>query len=71
MSLSNIQNVKIQTSVECLQKNSSFANFGRALACAICKCAVLWVGFLFKNFKHNYMVVDAVVRNFEIIGEAP
>jgi len=28
-------------------ENSSFANFGRALACAICKCAVLWVGFLF------------------------
>jgi uncharacterized protein with HEPN domain len=24
----------------------------------------------FKEFKQNYMVVDAVVRNFEIIGEA-
>jgi len=24
----------------------------------------------FKDFKQNYMVVDAVVRNFEIIGEA-
>ena len=24
----------------------------------------------FKEFKMNYMVVDAVVRNFEIIGEA-
>jgi hypothetical protein len=27
-----------------VEKNSSFANFGRALACAICKCAVLCVG---------------------------
>jgi len=26
------------------QENSSFANFGRALACAVCKCAVLCVG---------------------------
>ena len=24
----------------------------------------------FKEFKMNYMIVDAVVRNFEIIGEA-
>ena len=24
----------------------------------------------FTDFKKNYMVVDAVVRNFEIIGEA-
>ena len=24
----------------------------------------------FKDFKQNYMIVDAVVRNFEIIGEA-
>jgi uncharacterized protein with HEPN domain len=24
----------------------------------------------FKEFKQNYMIVDAVVRNFEIIGEA-
>lgn len=24
----------------------------------------------FKEFKKNYMVVDAVIRNFEIIGEA-
>jgi uncharacterized protein with HEPN domain len=24
----------------------------------------------FEEFKQNYMVVDAVVRNFEIIGEA-
>lgn len=24
----------------------------------------------FKEFKQNYMAVDAVVRNFEIIGEA-
>ena len=24
----------------------------------------------FKKFKQSYMVVDAVVRNFEIIGEA-
>jgi len=28
----------------CLQENSSFANFGRVSACAVCKCAVLWVG---------------------------
>ena len=27
-------------------------------------------GMDFKKFKMNYMVVDAVVRNFEIIGEA-
>ncbi len=26
------------------QENSSFANFGRVLACAVCKCAVLCVG---------------------------
>lgn len=24
----------------------------------------------FKTFKKNYLVVDAVIRNFEIIGEA-
>ena len=24
----------------------------------------------FRNFKMNYLVVDAIVRNFEIIGEA-
>ncbi len=27
-------------------------------------------GFDFKQFKMNYMVVDAIIRNFEIIGEA-
>ena len=27
-------------------------------------------GMDFKEFKMNYLVVDAVVRNFEIIGEA-
>ena len=27
-------------------------------------------GMDFKEFKANYMVVDAVIRNFEIIGEA-
>ena len=26
--------------------------------------------FTFSEFKMNYMVVDAVIRNFEIIGEA-
>jgi len=26
------------------QENSSFANYGRVTACAICKCAVLCVG---------------------------
>jgi hypothetical protein len=29
------------------QENSSFANFGRGLACAICKCAVLCGGVSF------------------------
>ena len=24
----------------------------------------------FKKFKRNYLVVDAIIRNFEIIGEA-
>lgn len=27
-------------------------------------------GIKFEDFKKNYMIVDAVVRNFEIIGEA-
>jgi uncharacterized protein with HEPN domain len=27
-------------------------------------------GLLFEDFRNNYMVVDAVIRNFEIIGEA-
>jgi len=27
-------------------------------------------GLDFTKFKQNYMIVDAVVRNFEIIGEA-
>jgi uncharacterized protein with HEPN domain len=27
-------------------------------------------GKKFTDFKDNYMIVDAVVRNFEIIGEA-
>ena len=27
-------------------------------------------GLEFAGFKQNYMIVDAVVRNFEIIGEA-
>ena len=27
-------------------------------------------GMSFKSFAHNKMVVDAVIRNFEIIGEA-
>jgi len=31
----------------CRQKNSSFANFGRVSACAICKCAVLCGGVSF------------------------
>lgn len=26
--------------------------------------------FEFKKFKTNYMVIDAIIRNFEIIGEA-
>jgi hypothetical protein len=29
------------------QENSSFANLGRGLACAVCKCAVLCVGSSF------------------------
>ena len=29
------------------QENSSFANFGRVSACAVCKCAVLCVGIFF------------------------
>lgn len=28
------------------------------------------IGFDFQNFKQDYKTVDAVVRNFEIIGEA-
>jgi uncharacterized protein with HEPN domain len=27
-------------------------------------------GMSFRNFSHNKMVIDAVIRNFEIIGEA-
>ena len=27
-------------------------------------------GFDFIRFKQNYMIVDAVIRNFEVIGEA-
>lgn len=27
-------------------------------------------GFSFRQFKHDYKTVDAVIRNFEIIGEA-
>jgi len=27
-------------------------------------------GFSFSQFKHDYKTVDAVIRNFEIIGEA-
>jgi hypothetical protein len=30
----------------CRQNCSSFANFGRALACAVCKCAAMWEGVL-------------------------
>jgi len=32
------------------QGNSSFANLGRVSACAICKCAVLCVGYSFYGF---------------------
>jgi len=32
------------------QENSSFADFGRVLACAVCKCAVLCVGCLLFRF---------------------
>ena len=32
------------------QENSSFANFSRVSACAICKCAVLCVGCSFFRF---------------------
>ncbi|MCX6352354.1 MAG: DUF86 domain-containing protein [Bacteroidetes bacterium] len=28
------------------------------------------IGLEFIKFKQNYMVVDAVIRNFEVIGEA-
>jgi len=32
------------------QENSSFANFGRVSACAVCKCAVLCVGIFYFSF---------------------
>jgi len=35
------------------QENSSFANFGRVLACAVCKCAVLCVGCSFYRFSFS------------------
>jgi hypothetical protein len=32
---------------------------------------ILYLGELdFRKFKMNYLVVDAIIRNFEIIGEA-
>jgi len=36
------------------QKNSSFVNFGlQGRIAAVCKCAVLWVGFLFARGRKN------------------
>ena len=57
-----------------LLKNSSFANFGLAgLACEVCKCAVLWVGFLFfflqegeKN-KINSLKFALLIKELRII----
>jgi hypothetical protein len=46
----------ISTNMNCpwvrQQENSSFANFGRESACAICECAVLCVGFSFYLFSN-------------------
>ena len=40
----------IWLSKSALDKNSSFANFGGESACAVCKCAVLCVGFSLFRF---------------------
>jgi hypothetical protein len=58
------------------QKNSSFANFGRVSACAICKCAVLCVGcslyrFSFLSFCSKITDVvgfSSLVPNVLVLG---
>jgi len=53
------------------QENSSFANFGRALACAVCKCALLCVGCSFRFvlfFCHFSSKLSAVSFFFTLGG---
>lgn len=37
---------------------------------AICRILEYTEGYDFIDFKHDYKTIDAVIRNFEIIGEA-
>lgn len=52
-------------------KNSSFANFGRGSARAICKCAVCGLGFLFvggrkKQNKFPQVCTNLSTKNFSL-----
>jgi hypothetical protein len=42
------------------QENSSFANFGRVSACAVCKCAVLCVGIFFVFMQQKFLSYSVV-----------
>jgi len=52
------------------EKKRDFALFIDDIYSAIAKIERYTKGISYKDFSENEMIVDAVVRNFEIIGEA-
>lgn len=52
------------------KENRSYRMFLEDMHLAMSRIAEYVHGLTFIEFKHDYRTVDAVIRNFEIIGEA-
>ncbi|MDO9254712.1 MAG: DUF86 domain-containing protein [Bacteroidales bacterium] len=52
------------------KENRSYRMFLEDMHLAMSRIAEYINGLTFIQFKHDYKTVDAVIRNFEIIGEA-
>jgi len=67
---------KVMNKLVCRKENNSFANFGRELVCAVCKCVVLCVGcsYYLVILQQNYHCrwFFSLVPNgwrYEIVGD--
>jgi uncharacterized protein with HEPN domain len=53
-----------------VKKNRTFKMYLEDMNLAMARIAEYVYGYTFIDFKQDYKTVDAVIRNFEIIGEA-
>jgi uncharacterized protein with HEPN domain len=52
------------------KENRTYKMFLEDIQIAMSKISEYIEGYNFENFKKDYKTVDAVIRNFEVIGEA-